>query len=209
MIRRALHRARVVGSFALVQGAVQIIGFVSGILLVRKLSQSEYAYFTIANTMQGTINLLADIGISVGLISIGGRVWQDRHRFGRTDQHRPGDATAVRLARHRGRSRQSCISCSCSNGASARSTAAFLIVAVLAGLLFQLSLGVLSVVPRLRSNLGESRTIDLTGAIVRLLLICALLYLYINAGIAVVIASLAIVSAIPSSAKLCRGGNRS
>jgi hypothetical protein len=82
IIRRALHRARVVGNFAAVQAIVQVIGFLSGILLVRSLSQREYAYFTIANTMQGTINLLADIGISVGLISIGGRVWHDRHRFG-------------------------------------------------------------------------------------------------------------------------------
>src|SRR3954470_23012578 len=79
---RALQRARLVGNFALVQAAVQVIGFFSGILLVRWLSQQEYASYTIANTMQGTINLLADIGISVGLVSIGGRVWQDRHRFG-------------------------------------------------------------------------------------------------------------------------------
>src|SRR5438034_261214 len=82
VIRRILHRARVVSSFALVQGVVQIIGFLSGILLIRHLDQREYAYFTIANTMQGTLNVLADIGISVGLISIGGRVWQDRNRFG-------------------------------------------------------------------------------------------------------------------------------
>src|ERR1039457_1177875 len=82
LIRRAFHRARVVGSFAIVQGVVQVIGFLSGILLVRWLDQREYAYFTIANTMQGTINLLADIGISVGLVSIGGRVWHDRYRFG-------------------------------------------------------------------------------------------------------------------------------
>src|SRR2546422_9162691 len=82
ILRRALHRARVVGKFAMVQAFVQIIGFGSGILLVRTLEQREYAYFTIANTMQGTINLLADVGISVGLISIGGRVWQDRRRFG-------------------------------------------------------------------------------------------------------------------------------
>ena len=32
--------------------------------------------------MQGTINLLADIGISIGLVSIGSRVWHDRRRFG-------------------------------------------------------------------------------------------------------------------------------
>src|SRR6202008_1778487 len=73
---------KVVGNFALIQAGVQIIGFLGGILLVRWLPQREYAYFTIANTMQGTINLLADIGISVGLISIGGRVWHDRYRFG-------------------------------------------------------------------------------------------------------------------------------
>src|SRR5205807_7071019 len=79
---RALERARIVGKFALIQGVVQLIGFASGILLVRTLAQRDYAYFTIANTMQGTMSVLADIGISVGLISIGGRVWQDRHRFG-------------------------------------------------------------------------------------------------------------------------------
>src|ERR1700755_1222747 len=82
LVRRALHRARIVGNFAIVQGIVQIIGFASGIILVRALSQHEYAYFTIANTMQGMINLLADTGISVGLISIGGRVWHERYRFG-------------------------------------------------------------------------------------------------------------------------------
>src|SRR5438874_7362842 len=81
IIRRALHRARIVGNFAFVQAAVQVIGFLSGIVIVRHLDQREYAYFTIANTMQGTINVLADIGISIGLISIGGRIWQDRRRF--------------------------------------------------------------------------------------------------------------------------------
>src|SRR5712692_11094390 len=82
IIRRAVQQAKIVGNFAIVQAVVQIIGFLSGILLVRTLQQRDYAYFTIANTMQGTINVLADIGISVGLVSIGGRVWQDGRRFG-------------------------------------------------------------------------------------------------------------------------------
>src|SRR6476646_1034131 len=82
LICRALHRARVVSNFALVQAIVQVVGFLSGILVIRHLEQGEYAFFTIANTMQGTLNVLADIGISIGLISIGGRVWQDRNRFG-------------------------------------------------------------------------------------------------------------------------------
>src|SRR5690348_11059895 len=82
VLRRAFDQVRRVGHFALVQGVVQLLGFSSGILLVRWLPQREYAFFTIANAMQATLMLLADIGISTGLISIGGRVWQDRHRFG-------------------------------------------------------------------------------------------------------------------------------
>src|SRR2546427_8587715 len=82
ILRRAFYHARIVGNFALVQAGVQTIGFLSGILLIRCLVQREYAYFTIANTMQATISVLADIGISIGLVSIGGRVWQDRYRFG-------------------------------------------------------------------------------------------------------------------------------
>src|SRR6478752_2012884 len=81
-LRRLIRSGRVVGSFVAVQITVQLVGFLSGILLIRMLDQREYAFFTIANTMQGTLNVLADIGISIGLVSIGGRVWTDRHRFG-------------------------------------------------------------------------------------------------------------------------------
>src|ERR1051326_2269595 len=82
VLRGGFYHARRVGNYALVQIAVQLLAFTSGILLVRWLPQREYAYFTIANAMQATLIMLADIGISTGLISIGGRVWQDSHRFG-------------------------------------------------------------------------------------------------------------------------------
>jgi O-antigen/teichoic acid export membrane protein len=184
-VRRALHRARVVGSFAVVQGVVQMVGFFSGILLVRALSSTEYAYFTIANTMQGTINLLADIGISVGLISIGGRVWHDRNRFGQLIN------TALAVRRKLGALAIVVITpimyfMLVRNGASPGYTA-ILIVVILLGLIVQLSLGVLSVVPRLRSDLGRIQSIDLTGAFTRLLLIGGLLYLFMNAGVAALI----------------------
>jgi O-antigen/teichoic acid export membrane protein len=187
IIRRALHRARVVGSFAAVQAIVQVIGFFSGILLVRALSQREYAYFTIANTMQGTINLLADIGISVGLISIGGRVWQDRRRFGELVN------TALGVRRKLGTFAIILITpvmyfMLVRNGSSSF-YAGVLIVVVLAGLIVQLSMGVLSVVPRLRSDLGRIQIIDLTGAVTRLLLIGVLFFLFLNAGLAVLVAT--------------------
>src|SRR5438128_2781309 len=142
IIRRAFQRAKIVGNFAIVQAFVQVIGIGSGILLVRTLEQREYAYFTIANTMQGTINLLADIGISVGLISIGGRVWQDRHRFGQLIN------TALHVRKRLGIVAIIVVTpflyfLLARNGAPI-SYSAILIGLVLAGLLIQLSLGVLS-----------------------------------------------------------------
>jgi len=187
IIRRALHRARVVGNFAIVQALVQVIGFASGILLVRRMSQGEYAYFTIANTMQGTINLLADIGISVGLVSIGGRVWQDRHRFGELIK------TALGMRRKLGAIAIIVIApvmyfLLVKNGALPM-YAALLTLVVLAGVSIQLSLGVLSVVPRLRSDIRRIQTIDLTGATVRFLCLLGLIYIFINAGVAVAVAT--------------------
>nr|MBA3272278.1 polysaccharide biosynthesis protein [Chthoniobacterales bacterium] len=191
VIRRALHRVSVIGSFASVQVLVQLIGFASGILVVRHLDQREYAFFTIANTMQGTINVLADIGISIGLVSIGGRVWQNRTRFGELI------STALRLRRKLGTAAIVAITpvlyfMLIRNGASVAYTLV-LIAVVLGGLLVQLSVGVLSVVPRLHSDVSKIQSIDVTGAIIRLLLLGALMFVYLNAGVAAAIGSLALL----------------
>ncbi len=68
--------------FGLVQGLVQLLMAVSGLLIVRTLSKQDYALFAITNSMQVTCNLLADLGIGIGLRSIGGKVWNDPERFG-------------------------------------------------------------------------------------------------------------------------------
>ncbi len=187
VIRRALHRARVMGKFAVVQGIVQMVGFLSGILLIRHLDQREYAYFTIANTMQGTLNTLADIGISVGLVSIGGRVWQDRNRFGQLIK------TASNLRRKLGAIAAIVITpilffMLVKNGAPLPYT--FVLIAlVLAGLAVQLALGVLGVVPRLRSDIGRIQTIDFVGAAARLVVLVALMYWFLNSAVAVAVGS--------------------
>ncbi len=187
VIRRALYRARIVGNFALVQGVVQVVSFLSGILLIRRLDQREYAYFTIANTMQGTLNVLADIGISIGLVSIGGRVWQDRHRFGQLVN------TALGLRRKLGFVAVVVVVpilyyLLIKNGASANYSG-LLILAVLVGLAVQLSIGVLSVVPRLRADVRKIQTIDLTGAIARFLALILLMYLFLNSAVALAVGS--------------------
>jgi len=187
ILRRAFDQARRIGNYALVQAAVQIIAFSSGILLVRWLPQREYAFFTIANAMQATLMLLADIGISVGLISIGGRVWQDRHRFG--ELINTGLAVRKKLAAGAVVIVAPILYAMLArNGASAIYTL-LLIAFVLAGFSIQLSVDIFSVVPRLRSDIGRIQKIDFTCAIVRLLLILGLVYLFATAGLAVAIAS--------------------
>jgi O-antigen/teichoic acid export membrane protein len=185
------HFARRIGQFASIQMLVQLIGFAAGILLVRRLDQHEYALFTIANTMQGTINVLADIGISIGLVSIGGRVWQDRKRFGELV------STGLKLRRKLGAAAVLGVTpllyfMLAKNGASVL-YAALLIIAVLGGLYVQLSLGVLDVVPRLRSDIRQIQKIDFTGSIARLAILIALAFIFLNAGVAALVGSSALL----------------
>lgn len=64
------------------QVIVQAVGFLSGILVIRLLPVKEYALYTIANAMLGTMTVLSDGGISTGVMAQGGKVWQDRHKLG-------------------------------------------------------------------------------------------------------------------------------
>src|SRR5947207_13244660 len=187
ILRRAFDQARRIGNYALVQAVVQIIAFSSGILLVRWLPQREYAYFTIANAMQATLCLLADIGISTGLISIGGRVWQDRHRFG--ELINTGLAVRKKLALLSILIVAPILYAMLARNGASPIYNLLLIVFVLVGFSFQLSIDVFSVVPRLHSDIGRIQKIDFTCAIVRFLLIVGLIYLFTIAGLAVAIAS--------------------
>src|SRR5690606_2402187 len=62
---------------------IQALGFISGILVIRLLSIHEYALYTLANTMLGTLTILADGGISTGTMALGGKVWRDRDELGK------------------------------------------------------------------------------------------------------------------------------
>lgn len=61
---------------------VQALGLLSGIIIIRLLPTHEYALYTLANTMLGTMTILADGGISSGVMSLGGKVWQDKKALG-------------------------------------------------------------------------------------------------------------------------------
>lgn len=64
------------------QALIQIISFGCGIFIIRNFSVAEYAIYTLANTMLGAMNILADGGIVSGVIAEGGKVWQDKEKLG-------------------------------------------------------------------------------------------------------------------------------
>ncbi len=66
------------GTQVLVQG----LGLLTGLFIVRTLSLKEYAYYTIANTMLGTMSALADSGISTGVMAEGAKVWNNNKSLG-------------------------------------------------------------------------------------------------------------------------------
>lgn len=79
---RVFHWGKLISITGGAQAVVQGTGLLCGILVIRLLPVQEYAWYTIANTMLGTISLLADGGISTGVMSQGGKIWQDKEKLG-------------------------------------------------------------------------------------------------------------------------------
>lgn len=133
--------------------------------------------------MMSTMNILADSGIGVGLSSIGGRVWQDPDRFGQLIN------TAMRLRRYLAAVSIVIVTplliwMLIRNGAS-KPYAGFITLAVLFALSCELASGVLSVVPRLHSQIGRVQKLDLIGALCRLAILCVAYFIFLNAAVAV------------------------
>lgn len=61
---------------------IQAIGLVSGIAIIRLLPTEQYAFYTLANTMLGVIIVLADSGISAGVMAESGKVWKNPEDLG-------------------------------------------------------------------------------------------------------------------------------
>jgi O-antigen/teichoic acid export membrane protein len=75
--------ARLITITGSAQILVQAMALAGGIIVIRLLSPEEYALYTIANTMLGTMLVLADGGISTSMLAQGGKVWQHPQKLGR------------------------------------------------------------------------------------------------------------------------------
>ena len=71
-------RARRLLGVASTQSLVQGLGFVAGIVLVRALSPTQYAYYTLAVALVGVANVLTELGVANAVMAIGGRLCGER-----------------------------------------------------------------------------------------------------------------------------------
>jgi O-antigen/teichoic acid export membrane protein len=67
-------RLRRLFGVASTQAGVQVLAFVSGIVLVRTLAPTQYGYYTLAIAMVGVANVLTELGVANAVMSIGGRL---------------------------------------------------------------------------------------------------------------------------------------
>jgi O-antigen/teichoic acid export membrane protein len=79
---RLFRYSRLVSVSALAQGLVQTISFICGVFVIRLLPTQEYALYTLANTMLATMILLADSGVSTGVMAQAAKVWDDNDKLG-------------------------------------------------------------------------------------------------------------------------------
>ncbi|WP_461786429.1 lipopolysaccharide biosynthesis protein [Prosthecobacter sp.] len=68
-------------SVAGTQALCQLLNGLAAFLLIRMLPKDQYAWFTIATAMAAVLNALSEGGIGTAVLSVGGKVWQDRPRL--------------------------------------------------------------------------------------------------------------------------------
>lgn len=79
---KALEWSKLITLTGGAQAIVQIAGLISGVIIIRLLSTQEYALYTLANTMLVTMVILADSGVTIAVMSEGGKVWKDNKQLG-------------------------------------------------------------------------------------------------------------------------------
>lgn len=190
--RQALDKAKrwssLLAKFVSVQIIVQVIGLVAGLFLIRTLSQKEYAYFTLANTVQATLLLLADVGVGSALSATGGRVWQDRQRF--SELIATGLYIRKKLSWIGGAVALPVLYWMLIRNGTSVAYALSLTVAVLVGANFRLTNDVLILVPRMYGRIDQLQKLDLWPNLFRLVIISGFCLVFVNAAIGILVASL-------------------
>ena len=187
--RKWLGWFRVLARFASAQLVIQLLGFLSGILIVQHLSKPDYAWFTIANALVGTMAMLADSGVSGALSAVGGSVWRETEKFSSLIitalgfRRRLAVVSAILLT-------PPFVWMLVKNQAPAAIIAIVVPVALL-GFFLQITSNVMGVGIWFRQELRKMQLLGLAPALLRVALLSLACLLFIDARVAIVIGTLA------------------
>lgn len=179
---------KIIGEYVSIQAFVQAIGLICGIIVIRNLSKEEYAYFTLANSMQGAMNVLADSGVSSAVAAIGGKVWNNPYQFGQLIN------TALKCKTYLGLISTIIVSpilyISLINNGAYPIYTIIIIFGVIIELYFYILTGIKLQALKLNSKIKNLQNIDISFVIVRFLLLLLCLAFF-NACVAVYISAIA------------------
>ena len=167
---------------------VQVIGLVSGIIVIHLLPTQEYGLYTLATTMVGTMVVLADGGITSGVMSQGGKVWRDKEKLGVVlvtgldlrKKFAVGSLLVavpflVYLLRHHDASWLMSI---------------IIVISLIPTFLTTLSGSLLQLAPQLHQNIKSLQQISVTSNALRLILISVILFAFPWAFVAIIAAGI-------------------
>ena len=169
----------VLARFFTVQLLVQAATAVAGIAIIRILSKTEYAWYSIATSLTFSATALTDCGVGVALLTLGGKVWQDREALGSlitsalsirkwlVGAVALGAGIVVPLLLRR-------------DGATLLPSLSITGVVILS-IVLQLAIGLYGVVPKLRANYSILQNSAIAAIAVRLCLIGCIYLCFANA----------------------------
>jgi O-antigen/teichoic acid export membrane protein len=180
-----LSWTRTLSAFVSFQVAVQLLGLVSGLMIVRTMSKDQYAVYTVAGSVLGLLTLLSDLGVNSALLAVGGKEWQNEMRLGQLVR------SALRLRwmffLFSGAVGAAVFFTMARRTPAARVEAALIFLLLLCGAAAQLTFNTLAIVPRLKVQVKQLQQLDLITALVRFLLLLGAVLTMLNTVVAVAI----------------------
>jgi O-antigen/teichoic acid export membrane protein len=181
--------AILLGKFGSIQIIVQLLGFCSGLLLVRILGKDVYALYTIANTMLGTMSVLSDSGVGSGSMALAGRAWNDKGKLSQVVK------TALLLRHSFALAILFCLSpvlfiwLNSYGAGTGEATIATLIIALT--LYLQTGSALLGVVPRILLQTDRLQLVEFLTSLVRLVAACTAALIFLNLTTALIVGAIA------------------
>jgi O-antigen/teichoic acid export membrane protein len=203
VMRPAAKELRALFQTGSLQAGVYIIGFLAGLAAIRLLPVQEFAYYTVANAMLGTLTVAADSGIAQAVLARGGAVWQNTAALSGT--FASGSLLRKRIALVGASVALPILYLLLMQQGASRLNAVLISLSIVPLFVTTLSGHLLEVILRLHQRVNALQLIQLRGAALRLAILIGAVALFPQAWLACVVAGLAQLWAT-SRTRLLAGG---